>query len=234
MVKQTEAVIFLHDRRDCLQEDWFRSYETCNAHAQFGDRNKNFKNLEAINDHTLKGGCTLKRRVTRDTQILLIPVIGELHYKNSRTEGTLEVGQSSLFAVDSDEAFEISNLYQNELINFLEVRIHVGSPVRNKTLLSSFDLDRNKGSLVALVTSDEVGTNSELPAMIGKFKGRQEGVYRNKHPKNEVFVFVIEGIFEVQHRLLHARDCLALFHIDEIEFEALSEEAIILFLKFDL
>jgi hypothetical protein len=232
MVRQTEAVIFLNDQRDCSQADWFRSYQTYNAGSHFHDLKSNHENLEVINDLTLKGGCTLKRRLTKNTLILLVPVIGELHYRNSRTEGALDVGQSFLFAVDSGDAFEISNLYQNELINFLEIRISVGSSIGNKTLLSSFDLETNKGSLIPLVIPDEKTVDSKTPAVIGKFYGRQEGAYHPTNFENEVFAFVIEGVFEVQHRLLHARDGLALFHLDKIEFEALSKEAIIVFLEF--
>jgi redox-sensitive bicupin YhaK (pirin superfamily) len=39
---------------------------------------------------------------------------------------------------------------------------------------------------------------------------------------------VIEGAFEVQDRLLHAKDGLAVWDTNEIDFEALSNDAILL------
>jgi len=46
-----------------------------------------------------------------------------------------------------------------------------------------------------------------------------------------VYVFVIEGAFEVQNRLLHARDGLSLSSATEVEFEALSNDAMLLILE---
>ncbi|WP_409034090.1 hypothetical protein [Runella sp.] len=67
---------------------------------------------------------------------------------------------------------------------------------------------------------------------MGKFGGREEGIYTVRNPeRNGVFIFVIEGAFEVQNRLLHPRDGLSLTHVTEVEFEALSNDAILLVLE---
>jgi redox-sensitive bicupin YhaK (pirin superfamily) len=47
-------------------------------------------------------------------------------------------------------------------------------------------------------------------------------------------VYVIEGAFEVQYRLLHARDGLALWEAERVEWEALSNDAILLVLEVPL
>ena len=44
-------------------------------------------------------------------------------------------------------------------------------------------------------------------------------------------MFAIEGAFEIQGALLHARDGLALWRTDEIEAEDLSNDAIILLIE---
>ena len=46
-----------------------------------------------------------------------------------------------------------------------------------------------------------------------------------------VFVFVIDGAFEVSNRLLQARDGLAITKASQVEFESLSNEAIIMFIE---
>lgn len=45
---------------------------------------------------------------------------------------------------------------------------------------------------------------------------------------------MLEGAFEVQGTLLHARDGLALWETDEVEMEALSNDAIILLVELPL
>jgi len=44
-------------------------------------------------------------------------------------------------------------------------------------------------------------------------------------------VLAIEGAFEIQGTLLHARDGLALCGTDEVEVEALSNDAIVLLIE---
>ncbi len=65
-----------------------------------------------------------------------------------------------------------------------------------------------------------------------KFAGRKEAVYKISRQKNSVFAFVIQGAFEVQGRLLHARDGLGLWDdTNLIELEALSNDAIVLLVE---
>ena len=42
---------------------------------------------------------------------------------------------------------------------------------------------------------------------------------------------VINGAFEIQNRLLENRDAIILWEITELEFEALSENALIIFFE---
>jgi len=44
----------------------------------------------------------------------------------------------------------------------------------------------------------------------------------------------LEGAFEVEGRLLHARDGLALWETEKVELEALSNDAIILVMEISL
>lgn len=44
-------------------------------------------------------------------------------------------------------------------------------------------------------------------------------------------MFVLQGVFEVASRLLHAKDGLALRGFEEAAFEALSNEAILLLIE---
>jgi redox-sensitive bicupin YhaK (pirin superfamily) len=52
-----------------------------------------------------------------------------------------------------------------------------------------------------------------------------------KNKNAGLFVFVIEGAFEVEGRLLHERDSLALWETGKAEMEALSNDAIILVIE---
>ena len=57
-----------------------------------------------------------------------------------------------------------------------------------------------------------------------------ENFYR-VYPGGDEFVFIIEGAFEVQNRLLEARDGLSLWNLSKLEFEALSNDAILMIIE---
>ena len=66
---------------------------------------------------------------------------------------------------------------------------------------------------------------------IGKYGGRSEGIYQSRKNVRGVFAFVVEGAFEVQNWLIEKRDGLALWNLTEVEFEALSEGAVLLLIE---
>ncbi len=233
MTLKTEATIYLADQRGCTQADWFRSYHTFNFGTYFREHRKSFGNLQVLNDDTLKGGCSLKQRVQENTTILLLPIVGAVHYKNNASiNEPIEVGQAQIFFVPKDSEFEISNPYENELINFLQLWISTSLPSGKSRLEKfEFDLDENENKLIQLQSNDAENQRQGFSACIGKFKGREEATYPLRNLNNRVFIFVLEGAFEVQNRLLHARDGLSLMNIEAVEFEALSNDAIILLIE---
>lgn len=69
------------------------------------------------------------------------------------------------------------------------------------------------------------------PGFIGLYDGRKEGVYTVSQKNRSVFGMVINGAFELQNRLLETRDALLMAEAETIEFEALSENALLILLE---
>jgi quercetin 2,3-dioxygenase len=59
------------------------------------------------------------------------------------------------------------------------------------------------------------------------FEGRNEGTYSLENTSKGVFAYVLTGTFEIQNRLIQPHDGVAIWNIEELEFEALSNRAII-------
>ena len=98
-------------------------------------------------------------------------------------------------------------------------------PFISKKDIIAFNLE-NKNQLLSIQTP-----LSKNAFFIGQYGGREEDEYVLKNFSNSVFVFVVEGAFEVANRLLETRDGMALSHIETVEFEALSHDAILLLLE---
>ena len=224
----TTAQIYLADQRSCSQTSWFRSFHTFNFGISFQENKKPFGTLQLLNDDTLAAGKSLKMQVDENTEVLILPLVGGFEYENNiEQHDFIETGQLLTFTLKKGMSYEIINPYETELINFLQIWIkrNVISSFISKNEIISFNLE-NKNQLHSTYTP-----LSKNACFIGQFGGREEGEYTLKNSKNGVFVFVIEGAFEVANRLLETRDGIALSNIEAIEFEALSNQAIILLLE---
>lgn len=223
MLTQTEGQIYLSNLRGITNRKTFRSFHTFNHSSYFDETRKAFGNLRACNDDTLAAGNAIITNVDSDLEILIIPIVGCIEVKDNYDEKSfLEPGQAHILRLNKGEYYQIANPFKDELVNFLQIWFERDAEKESLTQTQvTFDLDTHKNQLQ---TIDE-------NYYLGKFSGREEGVLAVSSNKG-VFAFVIEGAFEFQNRLLETRDSIALWNEDnealQIEFEALSNDAIIL------
>ena len=117
----------------------------------------------------------------------------------------------------------IKNVLDNEDADVLVIKFHK-KITENSYRINHLDLEiRNKLNFI--------DTGFSFPGFIGIFDGREEGRYILREQSHGIFGMVINGAFEFQNRLLENRDAVLITDIEELEFEALSENAIILFFE---
>lgn len=174
--------------------------------------------------------------------VMLLPVTGGLEYKSPMASGFLEPGQVGLLLMTAGMNYTISNPYDTESINFLQMWL--AKPFRDFSpafSLHQFDLTRKNTLLPIMGTGDgETDNEAGHSIFIGQYDGRQDGLYsitprtNDRSRGNPIFVFVLQGAFEVANRLLQEQDGLALMYEQAgvLDFEALSNDAILLI--FDL
>lgn len=222
MEQQTK--IFLSEERGLTQSSWMRSYNTFN----FGNYKTKYKtpvdNLYVLNDDTLAAGKNITMKVEEDTLVILLPIAGAIEYKDDKGNNNfIEAKQLLTNICTKNESFVITNPYSEVLVNFLQVWIKLPGISRDVLVNEySFDINGGKNSF------QEKELYNGVTFYIGKFTGRQKTGIDFKSKTNTCFAFVIEGAFEVEERLLHARDGLALWNRSQIDMEALSNDAIIL------
>ena len=230
MVQQNKGKIFLAEERGHHERDWFRSYNTFNFGQYQQEHKTPFGPLYILNDDTLAGGKGITMATEADSLLLLIPVVGAITYSDNYGQtNTIEAGECPLYATPKDTLVQIGNPYQNELVNFLQIWFYTtGVEADNGPQIIPFDLVNKTNQLVP------IPVNSTYKFNIGKYKGREESSYKLSDTRNGLFAFVIQGAFEVQYRLLHPRDGLALWEAESVEWEALSNEAILLVMEIPL
>ena len=230
----SKGKIFLASERGHTETDWFRSYNTFNFGQYQHEHKQPFGPLYVLNDDTLAGKRTIKLLVEEASVIVLLPVVGAIIYKDSNgNRATLEAGEVQFFFTPKGTTVEICNPFETELINYLQLWLKCSSEQPSSRLIA-FDIESDTNRLIELLSFRSASSLFVLKASIGIFDGREEAVYKLSNTNHGLFVFVLQGAFEVQNRLLETRDGLALWDIEEIELEALSNEAIILLIEIRL
>ena len=221
-----QAKIFLAEERGFTETEWFRSCNTFNFGNYYSEHKKPAEKLYVCNDDTLAGGKSFSLSVAENTLLLILPVVGAVSFKKNNTASTV-VNSGEIFStfLQKGDAFEISNPYEHELVNFLQLWIKTAAPPAAQEQLLAFDTGSAVNKMVSLPLA--------LPVSIAKLGGRNEVVYTTVAKKNCVFVFVIQGAFETEGILLHPKDAAAFWNYPQLETEALSNDAIILIIEMD-
>lgn len=223
MIPQSKGKIYLSDERGYNEMPWFRTYNTFNFGRYYNEHKQAFGALYVLNEDVLAGGKGFRMEVETASDIILLPIVGAITFTtDDGHNGLLEAGQVQVLHLSPGNTFEVRNPYENDLVKYLQLWIK--TPGVKSASLTSFNLSYKD-------VLNELVINDTYTLSIGKFNGRAEATYHLKDPHKGVFVFNIEGAFEVQYRLLHNGDGLGLWEIDEVELEALSNDAIILLLE---
>ncbi len=153
--------------------------------------------------------------------LLILPFYGEVIVNDFYEP--INAGESLTKNIENGEEIVIKNHVYHDKADVLIFEFEKNENVKNSSKSDiDFSLKNN-----ALKVSDSL----KIPNFIGLYDGRAEGFYTLKDPKKAIFGMVINGAFEFQNRLLETRDAILLWKIKELEYEALSENALVLFME---
>ncbi|CAM4383899.1 hypothetical protein SAMN06265348_11462 [Pedobacter westerhofensis] len=226
MIRQVPAKIFLSDQRRIRQSDVHRSFSTLSYGAHENTHKFNLSKLFVLNDEELAGGGSVTIQIRQASYMVLLPITGDLDFSSTVTDQfTVNVGELRIISLPRKSAVTLSNPFLNDTINYLLLCVKTEKNL-DLSALYQFDLDAEDNQLIRLCAPV-----TTFCVNIGRFKGRSEGMYRLRNKHSRLLSFVISGAFEVEHRLLHMRDGLALSDLEEVDFESLSEGAVLLMIE---
>jgi quercetin 2,3-dioxygenase len=221
----SRATIYLSGQRGCTQVQDFRSFHTFNFGTYHHDHRKPTGSLTAFNDDTLGGKASVTHTIVEDTLIMLLPIVGGIEFQiKDGHRSRLDAGECTLISIAKGSTLKVTNPY-DDLVNFISAWFSPDVTTTRLDMHSVFDLDEKKDTLVRLFSF------RNIEGYIGKFKGRTGHTYKLQNYSGSTFAFVIEGAFEFQNRLIELRDGLLISNVQAVEFEALSNDAVVLILE---
>jgi len=231
MLKESCTILMHADQRGVTQSLLYRSWHSFHYGTYHHPYREAPGALRVFNEDTLAGGASMQHFAEHSSTVLLFPLVGGVAFIHNHQTHYLDAGSILSVQVNAGMTYEIGNPYVEELVSYLHIVVSVAFvESMTKPQIRSFNLDAHPDTLQALCSVK--GAKGQFLGKIGKFSGRTDASYLPQNPINTCFVFVIEGVFEVQNRLLHSKDGILLPEAGEVEFEALSNDGI--FLIFEL
>jgi hypothetical protein len=232
MKSESPSKIYNSTLRGCEETPAYKCFYTFNFKDYRSEFKDSFGQLQFLNDESLSPRQNITYSHEENMRIVLLPIAGAIHYcKDRHTEEFVESEQIKILEIEKGLPYTFHNPFEEEWINYLHIGFKTSSSqVEHPSLTQPIGF-KKMNELVAFGWDQQ---NDQPTGCIGIYEGRSEGNYRLKKQGNGLFVYIISGAFEVQGRLMEYRDGLSLWDTQEIEFEALSNNAIILLLEIKL
>lgn len=218
----SQAKIFLADQRGLCERSSFKRWSTLSFEG-FNDATKGAENqLYFLNDEQLVGGQKTCFTVERNSYIVILPVTGSVIYlDDSENETDVNVEEAIIVYVEKNTDITLINPFKNEVINYICLGINAEEPMPNNPRFYHFDFSHQ--NYLHSISSPDL----PFQLSIGCFEGRKEAICALAN-YTKLFAFVITGAFEIEGRLLHEKDGLAIWDTKTVELEALSNHAVVL------
>lgn len=219
--------IFLNEQNGCVEGTGFRRNCMFNFGNFYNEHRQAFGAVSVFNQEHLAGGMRISMFTDGNYQVILLPVTGSLCYQDQDGKQDVHVGQVLIRSHKLGSLFGVANPDPDHAISFLQLWIRSD---KLNGLNGVYNFEDISPPNVLIPVIPETIDRQVLPfgIRIGTFMGRGETASKLKHQKSSFFCFVLAGAFEVQGRLLHALDGLGLWEIDEVDIEALSNNAVML------
>jgi quercetin 2,3-dioxygenase len=233
MSRQIPGTIYLADQREATVTTFSRRYNTFGTQDQQPAHRPPFGALCEFNEETLIAAQRVTIRAERAGYVVVVPVTGALWVSGQiGSDDGIEVDVEAvlLLPITAHGTITFANPYPADNVKFLHLWVEgrsVMGPVGPRRFAFALkDLENRLLEILPGVANG--GFRLPFSISLGRFDGRKELTYRLPHEGARFFAYVLAGAFEIEGRLLHASDALALWEAEEVEIEALSHQALLM------
>lgn len=181
----------------------------------------NAGNLLTVTEVVLDENGSFEFESQENSTLIILTLYGKIQLNRFRKV----ISSDEFFMLKSKEnsAIKIKNYLNDDKTDILIIELKSLNP-ENAFFIEDLIIEKQN-------TLIPVSKNLEAPNFIGLYEGRKEETYSLYNPEKTIFGMVINGAFEFQNRLMETRDSILLKDIETLEFEALSENALIIFFE---
>ena len=227
-------VFFSADTRGHADHGWLNANYSFSFGNYFNRDRMNFGALRVLNDDTISPGKGFGYHPHENMEIITIPLKGDLEHKDSMgNSGIINEGEIQVMSAGSGIFHSEFNKNSDKSINLLQLWVlpkrenveprYDQCSIQGLRKLNSFYM------VLSPHPEDNVmWIHQDAWFHLGDFDKVTSIDYELKREGNGVYIFVIEGNFNVSNQKLNKRDALGVWNTDIISFKAQPNSRVLL------
>jgi redox-sensitive bicupin YhaK (pirin superfamily) len=232
-----DIIIHRNHTRGHANHGWLDSYQTFSFAGYFHPERIHFGALRVLNDDTVSAGMGFGTHPHQNMEIISIPLEGDLEHRDSMGNvAVIRHGDIQVMSAGSGISHSEYNRNRDKQTRFLQIWVFPNKqnvqPRYDQISLKPEDrLNRIQQILSPLPDDEGVWIHQDAWFHMGRFDEDATVTYNLKKEGNGVYVFVLEGRFEIADQLLEHRDGMGISESDNFTIKALSANAEILLME---
>ena len=217
-----KTILHKSDTRGHADHGWLNSYHSF-SFANYHDAERmNFGVLRVLNDDTVAAGRGFGTHPHSNMEIISIPLEGDLQHIGNST--VIKAGDVQVMSAGTGVSHSEYNKNKDQPVKFLQIWIipNKENVTPRYDQISIKDI-ATKNSLYQILSPnpDDSGVWIHQNAWfhLGEYESETTDSYTLKQKGNGVYIFVLEGEFELENQKLSKRDGLGIWDIDTINFK---------------
>ena len=227
-------VFFSADTRGHADHGWLNANYSFSFGNYFNRDRMNFGALRVINDDTISPGKGFGYHPHENMEIITIPLKGDLEHKDSMGNlGIINEGEIQVMSAGSGIFHSEFNKNSDKSINLLQLWVlPKRENVEPRYDQCSIEGLRKLNSFYMVLSphpeDNVMWIHQDAWFHLGDFDKVTSIDYELKREGNGVYIFVIEGSFNVSNQKLNKRDALGVWNTDIISFKAQPNSRVLL------
>lgn len=229
-----EKIIHKANTRGHANHGWLDSYHSFSFAGYYNPERMRFGVLRVLNDDQVAPGRGFATHRHDNMEIISIPLEGDLEHKDSMGNVTvIREGDIQVMSAGTGVSHSEYNKNQDKEVKFLQIWIFPREknvePRYDQISLRDLALKNTLYQVLSPSPEDQgVWIHQDAWFYMGEFDAGNQATYPLKNKSNGLYVFVLEGEFQIAGEILGKRDGMGIRDADEIEIIAQTNSSILL------
>lgn len=228
--------LFPKNERGTADHGWLQANFSFSFGNYYNPDMVQFGMLRVLNDDTIASGMGFGTHPHDNMEIITIPLEGGLTHQDSMgNKATVRFGEVQVMSAGTGIQHSEMNASSTEQAKTLQLWIF---PEKQNVIprydQKAFDLEKSRNSFVTIVSPDDKNDGNALWIYqqaflhLGIFDENQIIQYNVNIPDNGIYIFLIEGEFEINGQMIHERDAFGVIEFENIEIKTRAASKILI------